>query len=373
MRIVNLELQRFRNYENLLLNDLDNLVIFCGPNAAGKTNILEAIHLLTTTTSFRHPHINQLIKQGCENARIQANLSDGNRSITTALAMEEGKKKFTINGKAKSSSEVKGILPAVSFVPDDLEIAKKSSSLRRNTLDNLGVQLSKSYDIVHKDYEKALRYKNRLLKDESPQPLVDAINETLIPVASQLYCFRRSLFERIIPLVKANYDSISRTEEHFDASYLPSWQKVQLKFDPSYTPEDVDSTLKKDQVSTYIYDALQTFGPKEAQSTRSLIGPHNDQITFYLENQDSSSYASQGQQRSIVLAWKLAEVQLVQQVLGVDPVLLLDDVMSELDESRRSLLIETVDSTAQTFITATDLTPFPESLKSHAQIIELGK
>ena len=371
MQIVNLELHRFRNYENLLLNDLGNLVIFCGPNAAGKTNILEAIYLLTTTTSFRHPHINQLIMQGCENARIQADLSDGNRDITTALAMEEGKKKFTINGKTKSSAEVKGILPAVSFIPDDLEIAKKSSSLRRDTLDNLGVQLSKSYNVVHRDYEKALRYKNRLLKEESSQPLIDAINETLIPVAAQLYCFRRSLFERIIPLVKANYDSISRTEEHFDASYLPSWQRIQLRFDSSYVPEEIDPTLKKDQASNYIYEALQAFGPKEVQSARSFIGPHNDQITFYLENQDSSTYASQGQQRSIVLAWKLAEVQLVQQVLGVDPVLLLDDVMSELDETRRSLLIETVGSTVQTFITATDLTPFPDSLKSKAQVIQI--
>ena len=116
MRIVNLELNCFRNYENLLLTEFGSLVIFCGANAVGKTNVLEAIHLITTTTSFRHPHINQLIMQGCENAHIQADLSDGNRSITTALAMEEGKKRFTINGKAKSSTEIKGILPAVSFI-----------------------------------------------------------------------------------------------------------------------------------------------------------------------------------------------------------------------------------------------------------------
>ena len=130
MRIVSLELQRFRNYENLQLNDLNSLVIFCGPNAVGKTNILEALHLLSTTTSFRHPQINQMIQQGCDNARIQMDMTDGNRQITTALALEAGKKRFTVNGKAKSSAEVKGILPAVSFIPDDLEIAKKSSSLR---------------------------------------------------------------------------------------------------------------------------------------------------------------------------------------------------------------------------------------------------
>ena len=371
MRIVNLELHRFRNYENLHLNDLGNLVVFCGPNAVGKTNVLEAIHLITTTTSFRHPQINQLILQGCDNARIQADLADGNRSLTTSLFMEEGKKRFTINEKVKSSTEVKGILPAVSFIPDDLEIAKKSASMRRDTLDNLGVQLSKSYDVVYWDYQKALRYKNRLLKEESPQPLIDAINETLIPVAAQLYCFRRALFERIIPLVKANYDSISMTEENFDASYLPSWQRVQLRFDSSLNLEPVNPSLKKDQVSNLIYDGLQVFGPKEAQSARSLIGPHNDQITFYLGNKDSSTYASQGQQRSIVLAWKLAEVQLVQQMMGTDPVLLLDDVMSELDESRRSLLIDTVGSSVQTFITATDLTAFPESLKEKAQVIQL--
>lgn len=370
MQIQSLELRDFRNYDYKRFDDLDRLVIFHGPNAAGKTNVLEAIHLITTTTSFRHPHIEQLVRKEARLAHIQAHLGDGNRQLQIDLGLEPGRKRFSVNGKPKAPAEVKGMLPAVSFVPDDLDIAKKSSSLRRDTIDNLGVQLSKSYDVVRRDYEKALRYKNRLLKDEEQPSMVDAINETLVSVASQLFCFRRSVYKRIIPLVAANYEAISQGSEAFGARYLPSWVRMEQRLTGA---EDVweEEDLKREQVAELLYRALQRFGAEEQRARRSFIGPHNDQISFFLSGNDASSYASQGQQRSIVLAWKLAEVQLVQQVMGTDPVLLLDDVMSELDETRRNLLVQAVGTHVQTFITCTDLSPFNPDLLASAQVIAI--
>ena len=373
MIITDISLRQFRNYQDFSQSDLGNTVIFCGPNAVGKTNILEAIHLLTATTSFRHAQISQLIMHGADHAHIQLNMSDSNRLLTTSLTLEPGKKRFQVNGKVKSASEVKGVLPAVTFVPDDLELAKKSSSVKRMALDDLGVQLSKNYDVVHRDYEKTLRYKNRLLKEEAPHALIEAINETLVAVGSQLYCYRRSLYDRILPIVQKNYEAISQSKERFDAEYLPSWLRMQSRFAGLTSFDDESSeTLDRSQVKEYLYDALQAFGNEEIRARRAFVGPHNDQITFFLSGNDAASFASQGQQRSIVLAWKLAEVQMVRLMLHVDPVLLLDDVMSELDESRRNLLVQAAGTDVQTFITATDLSPFNPALLEKAHVINLG-
>ena len=373
MKIADLEFSNFRNYEHFELPDIGDLVVLFGPNAVGKTNVLEGIHLVTAATSFRNAQIGQLVRQGSTHAFIRAELRDDQHLITTTLFMEEGKRRYQVNGKNKTASDVKGTLPAVSFIPDDLDLAKKSSSVKRNSLDNLGVQLSKSYNVVYRDYDKALKYKNRLLKDDSPQPLIDAINETLLTVATQLYCYRRSLFERMMPLVQGQYDKLAQSGEAFGATYVPSWLRTQERFPgTSSFPEESAKTLERDEVRTYIYDAFERFNAKETRARRAFVGPHNDQISFELDGKDAAAFASQGQQRSIVLAWKLAEVELVKQMTGANPVLLLDDVMSELDASRRDMLVEAVGDKVQTFITATDLSAFNESLLDRAQIVRCG-
>ena len=371
MKIVDLEFTDFRNYEHFRLPEIGDLVIFHGPNAVGKTNILEGIHLVTAATSFRNAQIGQLVRQGCTQARISADLADDVRLVTTTLLMEAGKRRYQVNGKNKTASDIRGTLLAVSFVPDDLDLAKKSSAVKRSSLDNLGVQLSKSYNVVYRDYEKALRYKNRLLKDDAAQPLIDAINETLVTVATQLYCYRRSLFERMMPLVEEQYAKLAQSGERFGTEYLPSWLRTQQRFSGlSAFPEESAHVTEREQVRTYIYDALACFNAEEVRARRSFVGPHNDQISFALDGKDAAAFASQGQQRSIVLAWKLAEVQLVKQMTGANPVLLLDDVMSELDASRRDMLVEAVGDEVQTFITATDLSSFNESLLDRAQIVQ---
>ncbi len=372
MHITDLSFKQFRNYENLQLGGLSDLVVFCGPNAVGKTNILEGIQLLTAATSFRHPQINQLVKVGSDHARIELAMGDGNRLVQTALSLEPGKRRYQMNGKPKTAQEIRGVLPAVTFIPDDLELAKKSSSVKRTSLDELGMQLTRNYDIVHKDYEKALRYKNRLLKDESSPALVDAINQTLMTVATQLYCYRRALFARMVPVVQQNYQVLSKSGEEFSATYVPSWLRMQERFPHlSAFSKSTAEDLQKDEVMDCLSDALAAYSGEEYRARRSFIGPHNDQITFFLDGKDASSFASQGQQRSIVLAWKLAEVEMVRRSLGINPVLLLDDVMSELDETRRDMLVQAVGDSVQTFVTATDLASFNAELLGRAQVIDL--
>lgn len=349
---------------------MGSFVVFCGPNASGKTNVLEGISLLATANSFRRSQISQLIRNEASHARLKMVATDGDRQRETVLVLEPGKKRFQVNGKSKSPSEVRGALPSVSFIPDDLELAKKSSSVKRDALDALGIQLSRNYDTVRRDFEKALRYKNSLLKDDAPPAMIDAINDTLLTVATQLYCYRRALYERFIVMVEKRYELLSQAGERFHATYTPSWLRLQKRFPQlsSFTAKSAEE-YGKSEVRAYLEEALRCFGNEEIRARRSFVGPHYDEITLFLDGNDSSHFASQGQQRSIVLAWKLAEVQMVKDTLGVSPVLLLDDVMSELDATRRDMLVRAVGDEIQTFVTTTDLTPFNADLLKKAQII----
>lgn len=424
MKLTSLHLSSFRNYPSFSLEPIGDLNIFVGPNGVGKTNILEAVQLMTSASSFRNPQVSQLILEGRESGRISAELSDGNRQLQLELLLEPGKKKYRLNGKPKGIADVRGTLPAVSFTPDDLQLAKKSSSVKRDALDNLGVQLARNYYIVRRDYEKTVRYKNRLLKEEATRPLVESINETLVTCGSQLFCYRHALFTKLLPLVKENYAAIlgeeahERPDEGFSAIYRPSWEvkgsnqlsyvygsfetPVEQETPPSNAKvassetcatrnpegsqpdcqggpvetkqakpgknESNPTRYERAQVKEFLIDSLNKSYEEERARKRSIIGPHNDKIEFTLAGRDVSNFASQGQQRSIVLAWKLAEVELTRQTLGVNPVLLLDDVMSELDSTRRDMLVQFVTDDIQTFITATDLSPFNETLLTRAQI-----
>ncbi len=381
MRITDISLRNFRNYEDFRLNDLGDLTIFIGQNGIGKTNILEALQLMTSGASFRHPQIVQLIREGASNAHVEIKSTDGNRHITTALALEVGKKRYSVNGKAKSLADVKGTLPAVVFTPDDLQLAKKSSSVKRTALDEVGSQLTRNYHVVLNDYEKTLRYKNRLLKDEAPRDLISAIDETLITCGSQLFCYRVALFTRMLPLLQQSYAELSDGKEAFSVNYVPSWDHLSgleasgaeepgLLTNASLSVRE-NGAPDRDQVRDLLAERLAQHAAEEAARKRSLVGPHNDKISFFLAGRDASSFASQGQQRSIVLAWKLAEMQLVQDMLGVNPVLLLDDVMSELDATRRETLVRFTGAGMQTFITATDLDGFNPALLEQARVVKL--
>ena len=361
LKIRKLRLTGFRSYDHFELDDIGNLTIFIGSNGVGKTNVLEGVNLLTSCESFRHSQIVQLIKEGSQAARLESTSTDGDRLVETVLNLEPGKKRYLVNGKAKSITDVKGVLPAVSFTPDDLELAKKSSSVKRNAIDSLGMQLSKNYHVVYRDFEKTVRYKNRLLKEEAAPALIQSFNDTLVVCASQLYCYRVSLFKRMVPLVETYYRDLASSNEEFGATYTPSWSDV---------AEENDKP-QRDEVRALLSQALEDRFAEETARHRSVVGPHADVITFTLSGKDASHFASQGQQRSIVLAWKLAEVEMVKRTLGTAPVLLLDDVMSELDGSRRDKLVDFVTDDMQTFVTATDLSAFNENLLEKAQVIRL--
>lgn len=354
----------FRNYEHLELGGIGSLTIFVGPNAVGKTNIVEGIQLLTAQTSFKHPTAMQLIRDGSDHGRLSADLSDGERLLTFELNLSEGKKKFSVNGKGKRAIDLKGVAPSVIFTPDDLQLAKGSMSRRRDALDAMGSQVSRNHYRIRHDWDKILRQKNALLKDGADLALVESVNDVIVTCGAQLTCYRIALFLKLAKLMQGYYAEISGSTERFEARYIPSWEDGD-EFAAGGEPIDRDAARLR------LRNALDESLAEEVRRRRAVVGPQADRVEFLIDGRPVSVFASQGQQRSVVLAFKLAEVSLIQDVLGQQPILLLDDVMSELDEQRRRALVRFVSNDMQTFITTANLAYFDNDLIDRANVVRL--
>ncbi|MBQ9020674.1 MAG: DNA replication and repair protein RecF, partial [Eggerthellaceae bacterium] len=333
-------------------------------------SIIEAIQLMTELKSFRATSADQLIQWGKDNSVVKMQVSDGSRFIEEELHIQEGKRKYYLNQKSKKIQDLKGFLPAVVFTPDDLNLIKGSNSKRRDSIDSLGVQLSKNFYVVRSDYQKLIKQKNQALKDGISSSVIESINEVLAKVGAQYIHHRLTLLDIFVPYLESFYSSISNEKE-----------KLQLRYEPSFSEEVFSSwpcsaLVNKDEIQEKLFTSLIAVLPDEIDSKRSKVGPHADKLNFNI-SLDSDTfnnaeyYASQGQQRSIVLAFKMAELQTIQNRLHQRPVLLLDDVMSELDEKRRLQFMELIGEDIQTFITTTNLSYFSDDIIKGARIYNL--
>lgn len=378
LHIESLVFRNFRNYEALVLGGLGEITVLVGQNAIGKTNIIEGVQLLTALTSFRHATRDQLIRHGSESARLEAAVSDGNRALEITLALDDKSRKYQLNGKAKRPGDLKGLVPSVIFTPDDLDLVKGSMTGRRAALDTLGSQVNKNYYALRRDYEKVIRHKNRLLKDEADPALVEAINEMVVTCGAQLVCYRTALFARLVPHIVEKYRQISQGREMLSAVYVPSWARPAATANAAGSPPafvvpspEEHTPLQRDEALESLARALHERAGEERRRGRAVVGPHADEITFLLDSQDASLFGSQGQQRSIVLAYKLAEAAVIEEVLEQKPVLLLDDVMSELDGTRRAALVEAMERGSQTFITTANLAYFDRDMLNRSNVVSL--
>ncbi len=364
LRVEHISYRDFRNYEHLELSDIGSLTVFVGPNAVGKTNIVEGIQLLTAQTSFKHPTSVQLIREGCDHAKLAADLIDGDRMLLFGLDLAEGKRKFSLNGKAKRAVDLKGVAPSVVFAPDDLQLAKGSMSRRRDAIDSVGSQISRNHYEIRRDWDKILRQKNALLKDGADPVLVESVNDVVVTCGAQLTCYRFALFLKLSRLMREYYAEISGSTECFGARYVPSWVEAGQPF-----PEE--GLLDRETARSSLRSALEGKLHEEIRRKRACVGPQADRVEFFIDGRPVSVFASQGQQRSVVLAFKLAEVTLVKEMLGLQPILLLDDVMSELDEHRRRALVRFVSDDMQAFITTANLAYFDDDLIDRAHVVNL--
>ena len=355
-RIEKLDLVNYRNYDSASFPLGEGITIITGPNAVGKTNLVEALRFLTTGESFRRPDNVDVIRWGCDQASISFNAHDGKRELVHALQFTD-RRTFFQNGKRKRVVDACGQIPSVLFTPDDLRIVKDSADRRRASLDSMGVQLSATYRSVKSDYEKVVKQRNLLLKDENADAaILDSWTESLVSLGSLYYSHRRSLFERIKVRFVEVYRNLISSEE-VTLEYVPSW--VRYGYGPEEDPADV------------MRRAEERLLPKERIVGSTFVGPHKDEVLFIIDGRDARKFASQGQQRMLVLAWKLAEVEVMEDIDDQTPLLLLDDVMSELDVDRRSSLMDFISDKIQTVITTTNMDYFSDDMLATSKVIRL--
>ncbi|HIK22386.1 MULTISPECIES: DNA replication/repair protein RecF [unclassified Thermosynechococcus] len=362
MFLKSLHLRHFRNYSEQSVVFAAPKTIVVGDNAQGKSNLLEAVEWLATLQSHRTHRDRDLIQQGQESAQIEATLERQGVPLDLAVSLRPPSGRvLRVNGcTVKRTAEFLGQLNAVEFSCLDLELVRGTPAIRRNWLDRILVQLEPLYSQLLQTYQKALRQRNALLKQAGSQGWDEALwqawNQQLVINGTRIIRRRQRLVERLAPLAQHWQRVLSGDRETLTLSY------------ESHVPLG-DGT--SEAIVAAFSEALATRRAIELLQKTSLVGPHRDDVGFWLNAQSARQFASQGQQRTLVLALKLAELALVESVVGDTPLLLLDDVLAELDLQRQGILLEVMGDRYQTLITATHLAPFAVPWRKQAQILKV--
>jgi len=358
-------LENYRNYTHQNVDFNSNINLFIGENAQGKTNLLEAIYYLSTGTTFRHNKDIELINWNNNYFKIQCELinKNMNREIYIELYYDrQGNKQIKINGvKYQKISALFGFLQTVTFSPDDLAIIKDGPSERRKYIDVEICQLVGNYYNILLNYNKILKQRNALLKEikrqnQKPESL-DVWDEHLIKYGSLIIKNRLDFLKKVVPTARKNHEKITNGKENIDIKYNSTIINKQI-FDLA----EINKCFKEILVKNRKEDIFKNM---------TLFGPHRDDLIFYLNDKDLKIYGSQGQQRTAILALKLAEIKLFHFQNGEYPILLFDDVMSELDDYRRDFLIKIVnDNEIQTFITGANM-ELIENIKEKIEVFKV--
>lgn len=367
MLVKTLDLVDFRNYASLHLQLTPGVTVLCGHNAQGKTNIVEALHLLATGRSHRTRHDKELIRwqAGSASASILLERRDGMHRLQMRLGGKERKQALLDEVPAPRLMDMLGQFNAVLFSPEDLGLIKDGPAQRRRFMDMEISQMRPTYCYALAQYQRALAQRNQIIKNWSSQPQWQAMlpewDNQLCRAGAQVMLVRAEVMQQLTQLAGQQHTALAG--QWLDVVYQPNLI-YDVHTDAAQLAQIMAGKLKED---------LQRDIARAGTST----GPHRDDIAITLNGIDLRTYGSQGQQRSAALCLKLAELELMHQQTGEMPVLLLDDVMSELDESRRTMLLNRTHG-AQTIITCTNaeaLPPFnhtPHILHVHNGQVDQG-
>lgn len=339
MIIQSLELKDYRNYRSLSIEFNKNINILFGNNAQGKTNILEALYMCATTKSHKGSKDKEMIRFKQDEAHLRLYLQKKEISHKIDMHLKKNKTKgVAIDGiSIKKSSELFGLLNIVFFSPEDLSIIKNGPSERRKFMDLELCQLDKIYFYNLSKYNKILVQRNNLLKQIKSNPsLIDTLDiwdEQLVNYGINIIKKRE---EFIVLLNKIIYQ--------IHQKLTGGLEKIKVEYDPSVKEKEFHKELSKKR-------------ELDLKNLYTYVGPHKDDISFYVNGIDIRKFGSQGQQRTAALSLKLAEIELVKKIINDTPILLLDDVLSELDKNRKNYLLDSIND-VQTIITCTGLDEF---------------
>lgn len=358
LQVRQLTMRDWRSFAEREVGFGEGVTILVGPNAAGKTNTVEALQLLTAGFSFRRPKPVQLVREGAAQGKVAARLEGDGRVLDVACEVADGKRRFVTNGKACRSHDMPRSLMSVLFNPDDLSFAKGSARGRRDELDDFGRQASPGYGKLLGSYQRTVEQRNRLLKDAyTDLSLLDAWDASLVAGGAALLEARTKLYRRVCDHMAEIFAEISGGE----------------RLDCSYTSKlGVVEGLSRAELEDVLYEAIAASREDDLRRQMTCVGPHRDDLSFAIDGRDARAFGSQGQQRTVVLAWKMAEVEVACDVVGERPLLLLDDVMSELDASRREAVVRFVQQGIQTVVTTTNLGYFSDELLARAEVVSFG-
>ncbi|MBE9146212.1 DNA replication/repair protein RecF [Planktothrix mougeotii] len=368
-----LHLRQFRNYVDQKVLFEAPKTILLGNNAQGKSNLLEAVELLSTLKSHRVSRDRDLIFDPEPTGQVRATVERDVGTLDLAITLRsQGGRTVALNGQSlRRHLDFLSVLNVVQFSSLDLELVRGGPEHRRSWLDRLLVQLEPIYAYILQQYNQVLRQRNALLKQIKQNPEVsDSQPEELklwdvqLAIAGTRVLRRRNrVLERLVPLAKAWHQSISGSTELLEIIYQPN---VNLEL-----PNQSLSTTPPEKIQQAFFDKLATRLIAEKQQGISLVGPHRDDVIFTINQTLARNYASSGQQRTLVLALKLAELQLIEAVVGEPPLLLLDDVLAELDLHRQNQLLEAIQDRFQTLITTTHLGSFDPQWLKNTQILSV--
>lgn len=352
MHIKSLKLTNFRNWQDYNL-EFNDTTILIGPNGVGKTNIAESIWLAATGRSWRTRHDAEMIEWSQDYSRVSLEFNKDEKMYQLELFWQKGEKpvkQLKLNGIKHRLIDLLGMMPAVLFNPEELDLINGAPALRRRFLDILLSQTDRHYALNLLEYHKVLRERNKLLsqiKNRKSQPdELEFWDTKTVELGSFIIEARNKAIDFFNELLTPDYQKISGTAE-----------KLELRYKPSVEIERFADTLVASR-------------EREIEQTTSAYGPHRDDFVIHLGDRDVASFGSRGEFRSVILALKMAELAYLAEKTGEQPVLILDDIFSELDISRRKHLAKIV-SGQQTIITTTDLDHIEKGLREKAKIIEI--
>lgn len=366
MKLLDLELKNYRNCRDLSLDLNSAKVLIIGKNAQGKTNILESIYFLSTLKSPRTVNNTELIEFGQDKFELSANVIKSSTDISLYYSYGQDKsKEIKLNGLKSKPKDFKQVLRTVLFSTSDLMLLRGNPQDRRDWLDRAISQIYPAYDDRLSKYDKIRIQKNNFLKDAAKTgnfntTLLDVYNEQLVITGSNIIYLRKKFLKEIEKIAKEKHLIISETEE--------------LKMEYSCAFLD-GSEVEIDEIAQKFKLSLEEKQLEEQRRCQACTGPHRDDVLFYINGNEAIKYASQGQQRTIVLALKLSELDIITDKTGDEPLLLLDDVLAELDDIRQNYLLKSISPTTQTIITSVDTLLFEDEFLRDVKIykIESGK
>ena len=358
MYLKNIKLTDFRNYESLSIDLSKKINILHGDNAQGKTNFLESIYFLALTKSHRSLSDELLLNNNKENFMVKGDLvlNSGTKKFKIVYKNNDGKQLFIDGEKITKSTDYISNINVIIFYPEDLDIIKGSPGVRRKYFDTQLGQLDKNYAKTLLEYNKILRTRNECLKQESVNhQYIEAIDKYLIDRASVIYIMRNKFVKKINNHIYKIYNNITGD----------------LNLNLIYE-SNISNDLTKEEIKNQLTIKLKNNYKFDLKNKKTNIGPHLDDFKFILNDNNLKEYGSQGQQRAAILSLKLSEIEIFYQYKNEKPILLLDDVFSELDEIKKKNLLSYINKDLQTIITTTEIETLDKELIKNSNLIKIN-